>query len=130
MPARPSRRGSSSRGQRPDRKTLQLCAQVRRTLESVISGEIDDDVLRMLYVAAVTPAPDAGHLLVTVTPATPGTVLDPAAVITKLHAVSGKLRSEVATTISRRKAPDLLYQFAETDPAIAGIEPRDTTEEE
>jgi ribosome-binding factor A len=96
--------------QRVDRKAYQLCRQVSDTLNFVLSGDTGDDVLRGLYVDSVDPAPDASRLLVSVAPLdrndpTPGDVY-----LTKLMAVSGKLRSEVAASISRRKAPELAFR--------------------
>jgi hypothetical protein len=57
--------GGRSRA-RAEQKTLQLCRQVQRALSMSLAGECDDDVLRMLYVDAVVPAPDASRLLVRV----------------------------------------------------------------
>jgi hypothetical protein len=57
---------------RPDaanRKALQLAAQVERTLAQIFAGEYADDVLCDLRVESVVPAPDSGHLLVTLSPA-------------------------------------------------------------
>ena len=63
------RSGSSFRPPpRTDRKTLQLCGQIADTLNYVLSGELDDDLLRNLYVESVRPAPDASRLLVSVAP--------------------------------------------------------------
>lgn len=112
--------GRSSFGggaKRPDRKTLQLCEQVRHTLEYVLTGELDDDQLRMLYVAKVEPAPDADQLLVTVVPLTKDLAPDPVEVTTRLQTHAPALRAAVASAISRRKVPALLYRFVETDPA-------------
>ncbi|MGC1275409.1 MAG: hypothetical protein WBC44_17010, partial [Planctomycetaceae bacterium] len=64
----------------------------------------------------VEPAPDADRLMVTVVPLTKDERPDPAEVMTRLHAHAGALRSSVAAAISRRKVPDLLYRFTETDP--------------
>jgi len=120
MTRKPSRRPADRSGsRRPDRKTLQLCEQVRQTLEYVLTGELDDDLLRMLYVAKVEPAPDADRLLVTVVPLTKDERPDPAEVMARLHDRAGQLRTSVGEAISRRKVPDLLYVFAETDP-LAG----------
>lgn len=130
MPRKPSRRPADRSGtRRPDRKTLQLCEQVRHTLEYVLTGELDDDLLRMLYVARVEPAPDADRLLVTVVPLTKDEHPDPAEVMTRLHANAGRLRSSVGDAISRRKVPDLLYKYAETDP-LAGEAPPPREDEE
>ncbi len=113
---------------RPDRKTLQLCEQVRKALEYALSGESNDDLLRMLYVATVEPAPDADRLMVTVVPLAKDDRSDPAVVISRLHAHAGALRTSVAAAISRRKVPDLLFRFAVTDPR--SDEPDEDHEEE
>ena len=105
-----------TRKQGSNRKANQLCHQVGETLSLALSGEFDE-VLRDLRVAVVTPAPDATQLLVLVVPAVAGSDLDPDAVRAKLAAASGRLRSEVAAAITRRRAPKLLFQFiAEQSP--------------
>jgi ribosome-binding factor A len=84
---------------------------VADTLNYVLSGECDDDVLRGLYVEGVDPAPDESRLLVTVSPLD---VLDrtpPETVLMKLMSVSGKLRNEVAAAITRRKTPELAFRY-------------------
>lgn len=93
-------------GRVPNRKALQLCAQVARTLAGVLA-ECGDDVLRELAVESVVPAPNAARLLVTLAP--PAGV-DPERVLTSLHAAHGKLRAEVAAAVHRRRAPDLLFR--------------------
>src|SRR5258708_5523721 len=55
-----------SRRQKPDRKVLQLCRQVERSIGAVLRGGCADPVLQDLAVESVRPAPDAGRLLVTV----------------------------------------------------------------
>jgi ribosome-binding factor A len=102
---RPTRKSNSNH-----RKAQQLCHQVADTLSLVLSGEFGEE-LRDLRVVAVTPAPDATQLLVLVAPAVAGSTVDPDAVIAKLAAVAGRLRSEVAMAITRRRAPKLLFQF-------------------
>lgn len=92
------------------RKADQLCHQVAETLSSVLSGE-RDDALRDLRVVAVRPAPDASQLLVLVAPVVVDNATDPHVVATKLTAAAGRLRSEVAAAITRRRAPKLLFQF-------------------
>ena len=108
--------GGSSRGggggRAPDRKTLQLCGQVRKTLDYVLSGETGDDLLRQLYVADVAPAPDASRLLATLAPIDPRADLDAAAVLDKLGFVQPMLRGAVARSINRKKVPDLTFTLA------------------
>jgi ribosome-binding factor A len=96
---------------KPDRKLMQLCSQVAETLSQVLSGECDDDILRSLHVAAVTPAPDSSQLLVVVAPALAGERVNPPEVLARLSARAGKLRSEVAAAITRRRAPRLVFQY-------------------
>lgn len=97
---------------RPGRKTLQLCAQVRHAVEFALTGELDDDVLRMLYVDSVQPAPDAGRMLVTVVPLMDDDDHDPIEILNHLQAHSGTIRAAVAQDINRRKVPELMYQVA------------------
>lgn len=104
-------RFASSRGSGDDRKTLQLCSQVADTLNYVLSGECDDELLQNLQVLSVVPAPNASQLLVTVYPIT---ATDPqfnaSDVHRRLSGAVGRLRSEVAASITRKKAPRLLFQ--------------------
>ena len=100
---------------RGDRKTYQLCRQVSDTLNFVLSGDTGDDVLRGLYVDRVDPAPDASRLLVSVAPLDRNDDTPMEVYLTKLMAISGKLRSEVAASISRRKTPELTYRVVPPD---------------
>lgn len=93
------------------RKALQLCSQVADTLSLVLSGECGDEVLQNLLVAEVTPAPDASQLLVLLTPAPGSQSLTNEEVTIALRAASGRLRTEVAAAISRKRAPRLTFQF-------------------
>lgn len=91
------------------RHAQQLCRQVAETLEYVLAEQ--GEILRGLHVVAVEPAPDTSRLLVTV-----GALLhdriDPAAALEQLERASGRLRSEVAAAITRRRAPALAFRFA------------------
>jgi ribosome-binding factor A len=94
-----------------NRKTLQLCSQVADTLNLVLSGECADDVLQSLHVVAVKPAPNASQLLVMVSPSPAGQDLDPLVVLERLARANGRLRSEVAAAIVRKRAPQLVFQY-------------------
>lgn len=118
-----SRRGGGDRT--PDRKTLQLCGQVRKALDYVLSGETGDDLLRGLYVVDVLPAPDASRLLATVAPIDPRADLDAGEVLEKLGHVQPMLRSEVARSINRKKVPDLTFTLAAPGGAPDGPQPDD-----
>jgi ribosome-binding factor A len=91
----------------PDRrKTVQLAGQVRRTLELVMAGVSREPVLLDLIVRSVEPAPDSTHFVVIVT----GEVPESEA-LEALGRAASWLRSEVAASIHRRKAPLLTYRF-------------------
>jgi ribosome-binding factor A len=95
---------------RADRKTLQLCRQVKRALMLALAGECDDDLLRDLSVDAVEPAGGAGHLVVTVS--VPTNMLDGIPVIevlARLNGRAGQLRAVVAQSICRKRVPMLSF---------------------
>lgn len=97
-----------------DRKTRQLCSQVADTLNYVLSGECDDELLQNLQVMSVAPAPNASQLLVTVYPLTASaTASDAADIRRRLANAAGRLRAEVAASITRKKAPRLLFQVVQ-----------------
>jgi ribosome-binding factor A len=98
-----------------NRKALQLCAQVAETLSLVLQGECDDDVLRDVMVLSVVPAPDSTQLLVTLGPAPGASACDPGQIMQHVQKAHGKLRSEVAAAIHRRKTPALLFTLVDKD---------------
>src|SRR4051794_33128806 len=112
--------GSSggSGGRRRDYKTAQLCRQVFWAL-SMALGDCADDVLRELVVVDVTPAPDAGRLLVQVATsaaaAASADAVGVADVMTRLAQASGFLRREVASAITRKRAPELMFVLVAND---------------
>ncbi len=94
-----------------DRKTQQLCQQVERTLSLVLSGEFSDEVLLSLIVESVIPAPNASQLLVTVSVASgQEDTVNSSVVLERLEQVTGRLRSEVARSITRKRAPGLKFR--------------------
>jgi ribosome-binding factor A len=95
----------------PNRKALQLCGQVADALALVL-GECGDDVLRDLRVVSVKPAPTSVRLLVSVARAA-GAAEDAAQIVGRLERARGKLRSEIAAAVHRRKAPDLMFRVVE-----------------
>ncbi len=90
-----------------NRKALQLCRQVQRALGYAL-GDMDDEVLASLYVESVEPAPNDKHLLVTVSPLDRD--IPPEDVLIRLHRVLGRLRSEVASDIHRKRVPELSFR--------------------
>jgi len=94
-----------------NRKALQLSGQVAETLALVLAGECDDDLLRDLLVESVVPFPTSVRLLVTLVPSVSAGEVSLEQMAQRLEQVRGKLRSEVARSIHRRKAPDLLFRI-------------------
>src|SRR6478672_834031 len=91
------RRGQS--GKVPNRKALQLCAQVARTLTAVLAA-CGDEVLRNLVVESVTPAPNASRLLVRVASSV---AVEAEPLLAHLQQAHSMLRSEVASAVNRRR---------------------------
>jgi ribosome-binding factor A len=102
-------------GKVTNRKALQLCAQVARTLSTVLAGECDDDLLRDLLVESIHPAPDSMHLLVTVSVTAAAGTVDRNQVLERLHRAYGMLRREVAAVIHRKRVPELTFCVAVVD---------------
>jgi ribosome-binding factor A len=98
-----------ARGKVANRKALQLCREVERTLGTLLAGGCGDSVLHDLHVQSVIPAPDSTRLLVRLSFSGP-MAMEVGEVLTRLHRAYGLLRSEVAAAIHRRKVPDLTFQ--------------------
>lgn len=97
-----------SNDRRADRKARQLCRQVLRTLNVALAG-CGDEILQDLTVLAVEPAPDAGRLLATVAPGFTARRAGFAGILERLDRAGGRLRSEVAEAIVRKRAPELAF---------------------
>jgi ribosome-binding factor A len=103
-----------------NRKTLQLCSQIADTM-NVLLPDCHDELLHLLQVASVVPAPDASQLLVMVYPIVQGDKpFDPNEVLDHLAQAAGYLRSEVAAAITRKRVPSLLFQVAACPPGKDG----------
>ena len=89
--------------------------------EGLTEGDGSDDVdpeteiFGRITVVSVLPASDGGHLTVTVGPLDPDDDLDRDEVLAALERVAGRLRSEVAAAIHRRKTPELHYTFVSSN---------------
>ncbi len=94
-----------------NRKALQLCRQIERTLHLALGG-LSDPVLNDLLVVEVRPFPDSTRLLVTVCSAT-GDALEPATVLQHVDRASGRMRESVAAAVHRKKLPELIFQVVE-----------------
>lgn len=87
-------------------KTMQMCRQVQRRLDLALGGALDDPVLQGLWVHGVIPEPGGRALLVEVVVDDPTRADD---VRRHLDAASGRLRSEVAAAIHRKRTPQLHF---------------------
>jgi ribosome-binding factor A len=83
---------------------------VLETLEQVLA-EQEDEILQGLHVLAVDPAPDDSHLLVTVAPGPGIPARDGATILGRLAEAAPELRIEVASSITRRRAPSFSFQL-------------------
>jgi ribosome-binding factor A len=106
--------GESTRKQ-DRRKDHQLCSQVQRALSEAFAADFGDEVLNSLWVVRVEPAPSASRLLVWVAAAPD---VHPELVMERLASVSGALRAEVASAITRKRVPHLTFalHLGEGDP--------------
>ena len=99
-------------GRRTNRKALQLCGQIARTLSSVLAWESGDDLLRILQVESVERAPDSTRVLVTVCLQSSADAVDARLILQRLHRASGKFRTEVAAAIHRKRVPELVFRVS------------------
>lgn len=97
-------------------KTLRFCRQVEEALAIAFAGGCGDEVLGELGVESVVPAPDAGHLLVTVYFHSKARIPDPLETLKRLHGATGWLRLQVGAAIARKRVPELAFRFAPIDP--------------
>ncbi len=95
----------------PDRSTQRLCGQVVRLLTLVLAGLTADENIDTLDVVAVEPAPDASRLRVRI--ASFDDDVDRGRVLARLEAARGRIRSELADHLVRRRIPDLAFAFDE-----------------
>ncbi|HWY86886.1 MAG TPA: ribosome-binding factor A [Gemmataceae bacterium] len=93
-----------------NRKALQLCGAIARTLSQVLAWESSDDLLRTAVVQSVEPAPDSTRVLVTVAmPATEDGV-NAKQLSERLNRSRGRLRAEVGAAIHRKRVPEVVFQ--------------------
>ena len=95
-----------------DRKTLQLCKQIRLAVESALQASTDP-LLHLLRIESAQPAAQETSICLQVqAPAD----LDPARVAAALARASGMLRFEAARSITRKKVPSLTFQVLTAQP--------------
>ena len=102
---------SSPHREKNNYKATQLYKQVAETLSLVLTGEFDDELLHSLHVVSVDPAPDASQLAVTLRADIGRGQFDSQEILERLMAVSGRLRDEVASAITRKRTPKLVFRL-------------------
>lgn len=103
-------RHTTVRDNKEGRKAKQLCRQVAETLDLVLSGDCSDERLQALHVMAVVPAPNTSRLLVTVAADLPADAFDRRQIEELLDRQADRLRTEVAASIHRKRAPALAFR--------------------
>ena len=91
------------------RKTMQLCRQVGETLDRAPWRALTTIFCGTCRSSRWCLAPDTSRMLVTLRPV--AGVVDPVRAIERLSALAGELRTEVASAITRRKCPSLMFQI-------------------
>jgi ribosome-binding factor A len=107
----------SRENRKRDYKALQLCRQVQRILTLGFGEFGGDEVLREVYVADVRPVDGSSQLLVFVAVPAGVSVVE---VLERLNRAAPKLRAQVASAITRKRAPEL--SFVPVGPEGAGHE--------
>jgi ribosome-binding factor A len=88
------------------RKTQQFCRQVQRALNLALASSDSQLQGYEIFVEEVSPAPDCGHLLAHVV-VSEGRLISEA--MTWLRQNQPRLRTEVAMSIARKRAPELAF---------------------
>lgn len=109
---------SNRKRDKESRKSKQLCRQVQKTLDLFFSGETGDELLAALRIVSVTSA-DSAALVVTLVADVPPDHFDRAAIEGRLTKIAGRLRSEVAGAITRKRAPLLVFHVLEPHSGLA-----------
>jgi ribosome-binding factor A len=88
------------------RKTQQFCRQVQRALNLALASSDSQLQGYEIFVEEVSPAPDCGHLLAHVV-VSEGRLISET--MTWLRQNQPRLRTEVAMSIARKRAPQLAF---------------------
>jgi ribosome-binding factor A len=88
------------------RKTQQFCRQVQRALNLALASGDSQLQGYEIFVEEVSPAPDCGHLMAHIL-VSEGRLMSEA--MTWLRQNQPRLRTEVAMSIARKRAPELAF---------------------
>ena len=97
------------------RKLRQLCRQVERAVSTALADDVADDVLLDLVVSTVLPWPNASRLLIVLEPTVPDATIERDALLAHLQAAKGDLRAVIASSIHRKRTPDLCFEIFRPD---------------
>jgi ribosome-binding factor A len=102
--------GTSSERSSTDRKVLrktqQFCRQVQRALNLALATSDSQSHGYEIFVDEVSPAPDCGHLLAHIVVSEERLISE---AMTWLRQNEPRLRTEVAMSIARKRAPELAF---------------------
>ncbi|MBK6846286.1 MAG: hypothetical protein IPG96_01610 [Proteobacteria bacterium] len=101
-----------TRAAQHSRKDGQLCKQAFQALSLVLDQLGAEAWARGMYLVAVRPAPDASRLSVSVAFTEARTFEDAEQALQRLRALKGRLRWELAATLSRKRVPELAIALA------------------
>jgi ribosome-binding factor A len=93
-----------------NRKTLQLCGVIAKTLSQILAWESSDGMLRACLVEAVEPAPDSTCVRVRIA-VRADECIDSSALRERLERSRGRLRREVGSAIHRKRVPELVFEI-------------------
>ncbi|MEW5852198.1 MAG: ribosome-binding factor A [Myxococcota bacterium] len=102
-----------------ERKLRQLCDEVQRLSALFLAGEVREEVLQDVMVLHTHPAPDASRLELVL--AAPSHV-DVDAVRAALERIRGPLRHVLATSLHRKRVPELTFTVVPPGPAPLDLE--------
>jgi hypothetical protein len=101
--------GEPGRSGKRNWKVLQLCKQVERAAALTLASDCHSDVLVGATIAAVAPAPDSARLLITVVLAHGRGTEQAIEARSALRASAPSFRAEVARSIHRKRAPEIVF---------------------
>jgi len=90
-------------------KDQQLCHQVAHALTYCLGDGDPKEIMECLRVEAVSPAPDASRLMVTLSFDSGDPAIEYDAVLTAIENNNSRLRFEISQEINRKKTPQLAF---------------------
>jgi ribosome-binding factor A len=92
-------------------KGRQLGKEARHVLSLIFAGELGDPVFQDLEIIDVTPTDDGQFLTVSLALIDNGIDTSEALILEKCQAVSGYLRSAIASSVKRKRVPALKFEL-------------------